>query len=197
MKAISILLPLLLFSFTLCKDELLEQLYDTVMENKTVMPSDSDKYVKDFNVSFNSTDKTVDKSLVPNMEKEGLLQVIVDSIDAECVSMRTKFDIKFDKTYNKTVFVFGAVNAREMGNKVRFAYYEATVESKIIKQKEKIIQTKCKKGKCYSVITFKDKDTLTKEDVKKIVECNEAKAQEIVLNEIKKSIARSNLKFLS
>lgn len=192
MKAILILLPLLLFSITICKDTLLEQLYDTIMKNKTVMPSDSDKYVKDFNVSFQLMDKTVDKSLIPKMKEEGLLQIIDESIYAECISTRTTFDIIFDKTYNKT-----SVNAIEMGNKVRFAYYEAKVESKIIKQKEKIIETKCKKGKCYSVITFKDKNTLSKEEVKKIVSCNQAKAEEIVLKEIKKSIARTDLKFLA
>ena len=145
MKAISILLPLLLFSFTLCKDTLLEQLHDTIMKNKTEMPFDSDKYVKDFNVSFQLMDKTVDKSLIPKMKEEGLLQIIDESIYAECISTRTTFDIIFDKTYNKTSFVFGAVNAIEMGDKVRFVYYEAKVESKIIKQKEKIIETKCKK----------------------------------------------------
>lgn len=53
------------------------------------------------------------------------------------------------------------------------------------------------KGKFYSMITFKDKDTLSKEEVKKIVSCNQAKAEEIVLKEIKKSIARAELKFLA
>ena len=105
-KRISLLITFILISICVCKDELLQRIYDKVAENYTQMPYDSYKYVKGLKTQVQTISKIIDKSKIVDLKKVGIPEDIVDAIEFETIGTFVQTNVTFNQTYNMTSVEF-------------------------------------------------------------------------------------------
>ena len=207
MKGISLLIPFLLISICVCKDELLQKMYDEVAKNYTQMPNDSYKYVKGLKTKVQTISNIIDKSKISDLKKVGIPEEIVDAIELEDIGTFTQTNITFNETYNMTYVDYHIGCSIGKGNKVRFAYFSVKAEAKIVKELQKKMVRKCSGRRCYNVFEFVEINNLSQEHLSNAFKRIVARMKYELLNKIKalmdltsdadNFLTNSQLKFLA
>lgn len=72
MRTLSILYFLILLSFVISKDDLLQKMYDNIEKDKVQMPTNYYNYIKNIKVKIQTISKIIDKSLLTTLDKVGV-----------------------------------------------------------------------------------------------------------------------------
>ena len=151
MRTLSILFFLILSSFVISKDDLLQKMYDNIEKDKVQMPTNYYSYIKNIKVKIQTISKIIDKSLLTTLDKVGVPKNLANHFKMANYAKIVSGEEYEASIYNKTttaVFQYGAAMVK--GDKGRFAYFEVSLEAENIQQKETIVIPHKKKKKTWN-----------------------------------------------
>ena len=185
MRTLSILFFLILSSFVISKDDLLQKMYDNIEKDKVQMPTNYYSYIKNIKVKIQTISKIIDKSLLTTLDKVGVPKNLANHFKMANFAKIVSGEEYEASIYNKTttaVFQYGAAMVK--GDKGRFAYFEVSLEAENIQQKETIVIPHKKKKKTWNEFKVVNR-SFKSEEVNIIKKYLRARAQIDLLNRIK------------
>lgn len=204
----TIVFLLVLASFVVSKDDLLQNLYDGIVKSQSQMSSAYYQYLRNTKVNIQMISKIVDKSTLFSLEKVGIPKEMAEKFkDANWASIVTcnGFQMKMSANSVSYVFQIGAAKVKE--EKGRFAYFEVSIDAEPVQQKERVVIQHKKGKKTWSEIKYIPR-SLKQEDLELIKKYLKAKAEADLLLRLKTLIEintdddnflaeTNNLKFLA
>ena len=195
MKILSLILLLLLISFSLAKkDELLQKMYDDLSKRKIEIPNDSFKYIKNFQVKMSTISKIISKSQLSSLEEIGIPKYIslrfknATYSTTDIITSKENWGLTLTPSSTQTSSFYEIGAAQIKGDKARFAYFNITGTADTIKQKEKKVVEKCQQQPyrvCWNEIQYVERNVFTQDEIVKISDTMYGKVRKELLNAIK------------
>ena len=182
MKIFSLIILLILSSFVVSKDELLQKMYDSLAEEKQAMPSNYYRYVRNAPVKIQIISKIIDKNRLSSLDKVGIPKHMAMKFESVLYSEIVTGRTSYLNDISNLKFEFGG--AMKKGEKVRFAYFDVTVKAETIQQINTIIIPHKKRRKTWNEIKRVPR-AFTTEEIKLIKEYLLYRAQTELMNKIK------------
>ena len=193
MKILSLILLLLLISFSLAKkDELLQKMYDDLSKRKIEIPNDYFKYIKNFQVKMSTITKIINKSQLSSLEAIGIPTYIslkfknATYSTTDIITSKENWGLTLTPTSTQTSSFYEIGAAQIKGDKARFAYFNITGTADTIKQKEKKVVEKCQQPNrvCWNEIQYVERNMFTQDEMVKISDYMFGKVRKELLNRI-------------
>ena len=182
MKIFSLIILLILSSFVVSKDELLQKMYDSLAEEKQAMPSNYYRYVRHAPVKIQIISKIIDKNRLSSLDKVGIPKHMAMKFESVLYSEIVTDRTSYLNDISNLKYEFGG--AMKKGEKVRFAYFDVTVKAETIQQINTIIIPHKKRRKTWNEIKRVPRG-FTTEEIKIIRDYLLYRAQTELMNKIK------------
>ena len=182
MKTFSLIILLILSSFVVSKDMLLQTMNDNLVKKQQAMPSNYYRYVRNAQVKIQIISKIIDKNMLSSLDKVGIPKFMAEQFKAALYagSITTETVHSFDISNLK--YEFGG--AMKKGEKIRFTYFDVTVKAETIQQINTIVIPHKKRRKTWNEIKRVPR-AFTTEEIKLIKEYLVYRAQTELMNKIK------------
>ena len=182
MKIFSLIILLILSSFVVSKDELLQKMYDSLANEKQAMPSNYYRYVRHAPVKIQIISKIIDKNMLSSLDKVGIPKHMAMKFESVLYSEIVTGRTSYLNDISNLKYEFGG--AMKKGEKVRFAYFDVTVKAETIQQINTIVIPHKKRRKTWNEIKRVPRG-FTTEEIKIIRDYLHYRAQTELMNKIK------------
>ena len=182
MKIFSLIILLILSSFVVSKDELLQTMNDNLVKKQQAMPSNYHRYVRNAQVKIQIISKIIDKKMLSSLDKVGIPKHMAMKFESVLYSEIVTDRTSYLNDISNLKYEFGG--AMKKGEKIRFAYFDVTVKAETIQQINTIIIPHKKRRKTWNEIKRVPR-AFTTEEIKLIKEYLLYRAQTELMNKIK------------
>ena len=182
MKTFSLIILLILSSFVISKDMLLQTMYENLGKKQQEKPSNYYNYVRNAQVKIQIISKIINKTMLASLDKIGIPKHMAEKFKAAFYAGTITTETVQSNSISNLKYEFGGVMGK--GEKARFAYFDVTVNAETIQQKQTIIIPHKKRKKTWNEIKHVPRG-FTAEELQLIKKYLVYRAQSELMNKIK------------